>query len=184
MKNAKYLRAPSWEAAESSALARMTGKDSVTYVVFLLGVNIGKHKRVSMNDLKRMCERMGFSHVRTILASGNVIMDVPNKRRKHFASELEKMIEKTFGFTGSVIVRPMMEIIRIFNSNPFKRATVTKNTRLYVTFLMKDRREAFKHQSKLRMARAVHLSYWPQLRTLFLVLWSLAIRVQRTPWSG
>ncbi|MGH8103125.1 MAG: DUF1697 domain-containing protein, partial [bacterium] len=43
------------------------------YVAFLRGINVGGHKPVRMEDLRKALGSLGFKNVRTILASGNVI---------------------------------------------------------------------------------------------------------------
>jgi uncharacterized protein (DUF1697 family) len=91
---------------------------SNTYVAFLLGINIGPHKRVAMGELKKMCERMGFSNVRTLLASGNVIFDAPGKSVDVLVSVLEAQLKKTFGFDVGVIVRTMVDIQKMIDVNP------------------------------------------------------------------
>ena len=48
------------------------------YVAFLRGINVGRHKRIKMADLKRAFEAAGFHNVATYIASGNVIF----RRRK------------------------------------------------------------------------------------------------------
>ena len=45
----------------------------ITYVAFLLGINVGGHRKIKMSDLRTLFEKMGFSNVKTVLASGNVI---------------------------------------------------------------------------------------------------------------
>ncbi len=46
---------------------------SVRYVAFLLGINIGPHKKVPMANLKEVLEKLGFTNVKTLLNSGNAI---------------------------------------------------------------------------------------------------------------
>ncbi len=105
-----------------------------TYVAFLLGINIGPHKRVPMSELKKMCERMGFENIRTLLASGNVVFDSPKKSADTLTREIETQLKKTFGFEVGVIVRTITDIQNMIDANPFKKIDATKNTIRYVTF--------------------------------------------------
>ena len=45
------------------------------YVALLRGINVGRNKRIAMADLRSLCEGLGFEHVRTLLQSGNVVLD-------------------------------------------------------------------------------------------------------------
>lgn len=111
-----------------------SGRNAGKYAAFLLGVNIGPHKRVPMKDLRDMFECMGFGNVRTLLASGNVLFDSPGKNAAALAGELEEQLKKTFGFEVGVIVRPIADIKKMIDADPFKKVRVTKDVRLYVTF--------------------------------------------------
>jgi uncharacterized protein (DUF1697 family) len=108
--------------------------NSTTYAAFLLGINIGPHKRVPMGELKKMCERMGFSNVRTLLASGNVVFGAPKKNADTLARDLEAQLKETFGFEVGVIVCTMADIQKMIDANPFKKIKETKNAIRYVTF--------------------------------------------------
>ncbi|MFN8634359.1 MAG: DUF1697 domain-containing protein [Chloroflexota bacterium] len=46
------------------------------YVAFLRGINLGK-RRVKNDDLERAFASMGFSGVKVLIASGNVIASTP-----------------------------------------------------------------------------------------------------------
>lgn len=114
--------------------------NSNTYVAFLLGINIGPHKRVPMSELKKICERMGFENVRILLASGNVVFDAPKKSTDTIARELEAQLKKTFGFEVGVIVCTIADIQKMIDANPFKKIDATKNIR-YVTFYTEQPKE-------------------------------------------
>lgn len=120
---------------------QLTKINGTTYAAFLLGINIGPHKRVSMGELKKMCERMGFENVRTLLASGNVVFDAQKKNTSELAYELETKLKKKFGFEVCVIVRTMADIQKMIDVNPFKKINVTRNTLRYVTFYTEQPRE-------------------------------------------
>jgi uncharacterized protein (DUF1697 family) len=44
-----------------------------TQIALLRGINVGKAKRVAMEDLRALVESLGYGDVRTVLASGNVV---------------------------------------------------------------------------------------------------------------
>lgn len=102
-----------------------------TFVALLRGINVGGHKKVPMVDLKAAMEKWGFTNVKTLLASGNVVFQGSQSDTKNIAPNLEKH----FGFEISTIILPFEAIQKIVDSDPFKGIEVTKNIRLYVTFL-------------------------------------------------
>jgi uncharacterized protein (DUF1697 family) len=50
------------------------------YVALLRAVNVGGTGKLPMSDLKEMCEALGFTGVRTYIASGNVCFLKPQIR--------------------------------------------------------------------------------------------------------
>lgn len=105
------------------------------YVAFLRGINVGGHKKMPMADLKKMLEKAGFSNVKTLLASGNVLFESPVSDTKKLKEMMGKDMEKTFGFKPDIIIRTKKEIQDLVASDPFKKIKVTPMTRLYVTFV-------------------------------------------------
>ena len=45
------------------------------YIALLRGINVGKSIKVSMKELKSICEDIGLENVRTYIQSGNVIFE-------------------------------------------------------------------------------------------------------------
>lgn len=114
------------------------------YAAFLRGINIGGHKKVPMAELKKMLEGIGFSNVQTILASGNVVFDSAEKNLAAIKETIEKKINEVFGFQVKTIIHSMNELKSLVASDPFKGIEVTKETRLYVTFLSHKPKSTFK----------------------------------------
>jgi len=106
------------------------------YVAFLRGVNVGG-VTVKMADLKKLLEKEGFKDVKTLLASGNVVFDVPKGGARKIAQKIEKALEAKYKRTIRVIVRPISDLEMLAKSNPFKGIELTKDKRFYVTFLDK-----------------------------------------------
>jgi uncharacterized protein (DUF1697 family) len=114
------------------------------YVVFLRGINVGGNKKVPMVDLKKMLEKMGCTEVKTILNSGNVVLDSMEKNIAVFAKKIEVQFEKTFGFDSHIIIRTLADIQALADSAPFKKIPVTEHTRLYITFLSEKPKNTLK----------------------------------------
>lgn len=98
------------------------------YAAFLRALNVGGTSVIKMDVLRRMFEGAGFTNVRTVIASGNVLFESTASR-----AAVTKTIE-TIGFTS--FVRTHAEVQRIAELVPFPDMSAEGNV-LYVAFLEK-----------------------------------------------
>jgi len=105
-----------------------------TWVILLRGINVGGVK-VLMTDLKRMLEELGMRNVKTLLASGNVIVDSEIADAAEVKRVVEEALAATFGRPLSVIIRSHVEMQQMVADAPFAGIEVTEKTRLNVSFL-------------------------------------------------
>ncbi len=108
------------------------------YVAFLRGINVGGHHKVPMADLRKELEKSGFENVITILNSGNIIFDAKADNLESMEEAISEHLENYFGFPIPVIVRKSATMIELFHDQPFKDVNLTKDIRLYVSFLKHD----------------------------------------------
>ena len=87
-------------------------------VALLRGINVGRAKRVAMADLRALVEGLGYTNVRTLLNSGNVVFTVPGSAKGDPASRIEAALEKQIGVSSRVIVLSAAELDRIVKDNP------------------------------------------------------------------
>jgi uncharacterized protein (DUF1697 family) len=92
-----------------------------SYVALLRAVNVGGTGKLSMVDLKAMCEGAGFMRVRTYIASGNVVFESPASAKK-VKEELEARLLAYAGKPVGVVVRTAAEIGVVLAANPFPKA--------------------------------------------------------------
>jgi len=111
------------------------------YVAFLRGINVGGHHKVPMSDLKKELEKLDFKNIITLLNSGNILFDAISNDIKKLEKTITIHLEKSFGFPIPTIIRKSEMITELFHSKPFKTVKVTKDIRLYVSFL-KEYKEA------------------------------------------
>jgi uncharacterized protein (DUF1697 family) len=103
------------------------------YVAFLRGINVGGKTKVPMMQLRKVFEDAGFTNVKTLLNSGNVIFETSSQA--DLVSKIEIVLEKEFGWHIDVLLRSMDELQKLVQKEPFKGVKVTSEVRLYVTFL-------------------------------------------------
>ncbi len=108
-----------------------------TYIAFLRGINVGGHHKVPMAFLQKEMGKLGFTNVRTILNSGNLIFD-SKPPITALENDLENHFQKELGFAIPVHVRKKINILDILNSAPFKDIEMNSQKRLYVSFLKDD----------------------------------------------
>ncbi|MGB5137907.1 MAG: DUF1697 domain-containing protein, partial [Candidatus Zixiibacteriota bacterium] len=79
-----------------------------------------------------------------LLASGNVLFETAKTKDSLLAAKIEEQLQKTFGHQIGAIVRSIEDIEKLIASNPFRGIKVTKETRLYVTFLSEKAKSSLK----------------------------------------
>ena len=95
-----------------------------TFIALIRGINVGGHKKLSMADLRATCESLGFTNVRTLLNSGNVVFEA----KKSDAKKLQDAIEP------KVILRTPDELEEAIRRLPFDLKD-RNPSRLIVVFL-------------------------------------------------
>jgi uncharacterized protein (DUF1697 family) len=104
-----------------------------TYVALLRGINVGRSRKVKMDELRKVFERLGHEHVSTYIQSGNVIFHSP-KREPTVVRDLEAAIHEQFGIEVSVVLRSVDELAALIDKNPFLSREPDRS-RLHVVFL-------------------------------------------------
>lgn len=107
-------------------------------ISMLRGVNLGPHKRVKMDALRKLYESLGFSDPQTYVQSGNVLFKTPERSLSSLVKRIEAGIEKTFGFHSDVILRTTAEMQSVIKRNPFASRPGIEPGKLLVTFLAGD----------------------------------------------
>ena len=108
------------------------------YVAFLRGINVGGHHKVPMAELHKEMEKLNFEKVMTLLNSGNIVFDAIADDLENLEKTISEHLERAFGFPIPTILRKSEMIYGLLDKNPFKDVIITKDIRLYVSFLRKD----------------------------------------------
>lgn len=88
-------------------------------VALLKGINVGGHKKISMQELRGLAETLGFTEVKTLINSGNLVLESGKITKVTVMHSLEKSIASHFGFPVDLIVRSKIEWKRYIRENPF-----------------------------------------------------------------
>lgn len=106
-----------------------------TYIALLRGINVGGHKIIKMDQLRKAFEELGFASVATYVQSGNVVFQPPTEAALNLSEKIEKMVLQRFAMSVRVIVRTSEEIDDVVKNNPFLKQKGVDPARLHVTFL-------------------------------------------------
>jgi uncharacterized protein (DUF1697 family) len=85
------------------------------FVGLLRGINVGSAARIAMPDLRRACESVGLSNVRTLLQSGNVVFDADEAPD---ARMVEDAIHTVTGVRAPLLVVSAARFREIAAANP------------------------------------------------------------------
>ncbi len=93
-----------------------------TFIALLRGINVGGHNKVPMAELRPLCAELGWGDVQTYIQSGNLVFTAGGAPAA-LENELERAIERRFGFKVSVLVRAAKDWPAYIKGNPFPEAS-------------------------------------------------------------
>jgi uncharacterized protein (DUF1697 family) len=102
------------------------------YVAFLRGVS---PMNASMPALKACFEAAGFTNVRTLLSSGNVVFDARSSSPVALERRAEKAMQAALGHSFRTIVRSSDYLQRLVAAEPFADFGLPAHAKRVVTFL-------------------------------------------------
>jgi uncharacterized protein (DUF1697 family) len=102
------------------------------YAAFLRAVTPGNCK---MPELKRTFESAGFTEVRTLLSSGNVMFDARRATESALERRAEAAMAERMGQAFLTIVRPVEMLQALLATDPYRPFRVAPGAKRIVTFL-------------------------------------------------
>jgi uncharacterized protein (DUF1697 family) len=87
-----------------------------------------------MPEIKACFEAAGFSRVRTLMSSGNVGFDSTRRVPAALQEVIESTMEKRIGKVFLTIVRPIGDIERLIEAEPFGKFRLPAGAKRMVTF--------------------------------------------------
>lgn len=88
-----------------------------------------------MPELQKAFEAAGFTDVRTVLSSGNVVFTAPAAPEASLARRAEGAMMKRLGHAFLTIVRPIDALREMLASDPYRAFRLKSGTKRVVTFL-------------------------------------------------
>ena len=88
-------------------------------VALIRGINVGRAKRVAMADLRATLEELGFTDVRTLLNSGNLVFTAKSAARGGPAERIEQALTR-LGVAARVTVLSAKELAAAVAENPLR----------------------------------------------------------------
>ena len=105
-------------------------------IVLPRGINVGGNNKVPMPALRESLARRGFPGVRTLLASGNIIVPDPGNERgaDTMCDAVRECMDTDFGVAVDCVARTDTEMRDVFAADPFGEVA-DNGSRYLVTFL-------------------------------------------------
>ena len=88
-----------------------------------------------MADLRAAFEAAGFTDVRTVLTSGNVVFDARSTSEGALEQKAEAAMHERMGKAFLTIVRPIEELRGLLATDPYRAFRVSPKAKRIVTFL-------------------------------------------------
>ncbi|OBG39337.1 DUF1697 domain-containing protein [Mycobacterium sp. E3198] len=130
------------------------------YAAFLRGVNVGG-VNLKMAEVASALTDAGFAHVRTVLASGNVLLEA-SATAASVRKKAEATLRDRFGYDAWVLVYDLEAVRAVVDAYPFEREV--DGYQSYVTFVadpaVLDELAALGAGPDERIARGDGVVYW------------------------
>jgi uncharacterized protein (DUF1697 family) len=104
------------------------------HVALLRGINVGGHRMIKKDELQAIFEGCGFTEVRPVLASGNVVFSSRPADEADLKATIESALEDALGYPVDVLVRSIDYLNELIELDPFG-AVGPGDGHNYVTFM-------------------------------------------------
>ena len=88
------------------------------YVALLRAINVGGHV-VKMDRLRTLFEQLGFSDVKTVIASGNVLFSSSARTIAALEDHIERALASALGYEVTTFIRTAGEMRAVAEFEPF-----------------------------------------------------------------
>jgi uncharacterized protein (DUF1697 family) len=105
-----------------------------TFIALLRAVNVSG-QAVRMEDLRRLLTELGWPGARTLLQTGNIVLEHDRSSAGELERRLSEEIERRLKVSTEVFVRSAAEWSGIVSANPFRVEAESDPSHLVVTLL-------------------------------------------------
>jgi uncharacterized protein (DUF1697 family) len=124
------------------------------YIAFLRGVSPMNAK---MPEVKRCFEECGFTEVKTLLSSGNVVFNARAAAEPGLQRKAEAAMRERLGRTFLTIIRPTSHVLGLLDADPYRAFRLPANAKRVVTFLLEPPAKALALPIELDGARILSM---------------------------
>ena len=110
----------------------------MTYIAILRGINVSGSKKLPMNELRDLLEKLGLQEVQTYIQSGNVVFKSSETDQKKIGEQITNAIKKAYDYDVPVLVKTIAEWKTAMANNPFMDKDSSKQA---ITFLAETPQE-------------------------------------------
>ena len=125
------------------------------FVAFLRGVMPTNAK---MPQLRMAFERAGFTNVKTVLGSGNVVFDARSSSDTSLARKAEAAMAKHLGKSFPTVVRSAKALQQMLDADPFSQFPLPPKSKRAVTFLRKPAKTKLRLPIEMQGARILAMT--------------------------
>lgn len=87
-------------------------------LALLRGINLARHRRVAMAELRQVVVALGWTEVATYLQSGNLVFQAPGSDAD-VAAQLSGLLHTQFGLDVDVVIRDRDRVAALLAGQPF-----------------------------------------------------------------
>ena len=110
------------------------------HIALLRGINVGGKNLIPMDELRELCQTLGWSNLQTYIQSGNIVFTAGGTGDELEAA-LEGAIQERFNLAVPVIVRSSMQWQKLAKTSAFPEA-IAKEPQLVLLALSKQKPSA------------------------------------------
>ena len=103
------------------------------WAALLRGINLGK-RQLKSAELTAVIAGLGFTDVKTLLASGNVVFTTADARAEQLEAQIHEALADATGLKSEIFVRSPEAMDAVIAANPFPDAATARPSFLVVTF--------------------------------------------------
>lgn len=122
-------------AQKRNFIAVIMIKPMIKYSAFLRGINVGGHRVIKMEYLRRLFGELGLQKVQTYIQSGNIFFESEEEDEQVLITAIEKHLLDSLGYEVPTFLRTPSQMASILENYPFTGLDNDPKLKIYVAFL-------------------------------------------------